>query len=70
MRENRTYGSVRGWRRKTPVYSINVERQIKGYKTHKIKSSVNYQNNGLFYTMRIVRDGECDKAIIILRIRI
>lgn len=22
MRENRTYGSVRGWRRKTPVYSI------------------------------------------------
>ena len=22
MRENRTYGSVRGWRRKAPVYSI------------------------------------------------
>ena len=27
MRENRTYGSVRGWRRKAPVYSIKVKKE-------------------------------------------
>lgn len=31
MRENRTYGSVRGWRRKTPVYSIIPVLLTKGF---------------------------------------